>query len=122
GGQVAAGDPESGRRVGRIVRQLRARLFRAGAQFGIADSLGLTGAAGRGRQRVGAISAGRGISSTAANARRKMARRGYYRHRVSQRLLPHLRDVPGLLSVAGTLASVVARNIYDFPVSVVFNL
>ena len=110
GGQVAAGDPESGRRVGRILRQLRARLFRAGAQFGIADGLGVAGAAGRGRQRVGAIPAGRRISSTAANRGWQMARRGYHRHRISQRVLPHLRDVPGLLSVAGALPGVAVSS------------
>src|ERR1035441_731529 len=35
-----------------------------------------------------------------------MARRGYHRHRLSQRVLPHIRDVPRLLSFAGALAGV----------------
>src|SRR5450759_2156931 len=89
--------------MGRILRQLHAGLFRAGAQFGVADGLGGAGAAGGRRHRVGAIPAGRGIPFGAANGGRQMARRGYHRHGLSQRVLPHIRDVPRLLSLAGAL-------------------
>src|ERR1035438_4220042 len=106
GGQVAAGDPESGRRVGRIVRQLRQGLLRAGAQFGVADGLGAARAGRRRRPPVGAIPAGRGIPLEAANGGRPMARSGYHRHRFSQRFLPHVRHVPRLLSPAGALPGV----------------
>ena len=57
GGEVAARDPESGRRMGRIVRQLRPRPLRAGAQFPVADGVGAARAAGGGRPRVGPIPA-----------------------------------------------------------------
>ena len=77
-------------------------------QFGIADGVGAAGAAGGGRQRIGAIPGRRGIPSEAANGGGRMARRGYHRHGISQRVLPDLRDVPGLLSLTGAVASLSA--------------
>ena len=97
--------------------------LRAGGQFGVADGVGAVRAAGGGRQRVGGIPGRRGIPSEAANGGGPMARRGDHRHGISERVLPDVRNVPGLLPFTGTVANLNAGvNIYDFPGAVVMDL
>jgi hypothetical protein len=103
---VAADHPESRWRLGRILRQLRPGLLRSRAELPLADRLGRSGPAGRRRPRVAAVRRGIQFLLDRQTARRHMARGSHHRHRLPQRVLPHLRHVPRLLPAAGARAAI----------------
>ena len=103
GGRLAGRHPECGRRLGRGLRQLQARLsrLRAGADHGLADGLGAAGADGRGRGRSPRRGARHRLSAADPGRDRPVAAGRLYRRRFPARLLPALSRLSAIFSRSG---------------------
>ena len=105
--QMAARHPESRWRLGRILRQLRARsLCRRRRVRASQTAWAVLGLCAAGDRESAQFRARRRVPAESANRRRQMARRGYHRHRLPQCLLPHLRHVSGLFPAFLALSQV----------------